>query len=193
MSEIAAIVLAAGRSSRMEGGNKLLLPWKSSTIVAQVIDSVKDAGFKKLIVVTNPVTHEYIASLGVGTVENTRYQEGMTTSIQAGVLAAGKVDGYMICPGDLPHITPEEYESVGKAFLNALNQDAMAIALPVFNGQKGHPVIFSGVYMDEILAHSEMEGCSGIIKSHSDHVVQVQMMTDHVLRDIDTKEDYSSQ
>ncbi|MCA6073489.1 nucleotidyltransferase family protein [Fulvivirga sedimenti] len=190
MSDIAVILLAAGRSSRMEGANKLLLPWQSTTISGHVVNTLREAGFDRIIGVANHITLDHLTSLGIQTIENARFMEGMTTSIQAGISVAGDAEAFMICPGDLPYITSSEYQLVADSLKKKLTSDPNAIAVPVFHGQKGHPVIFSAAYRDEIMKHTEMEGCSGIIKSNQANVLKVEMPTDHVLRDIDTREDY---
>ena len=190
MPEIGAIVLAAGRSSRMEGGNKLLLPWKGSTMLQAVIANIMAAKPSSMVVVTNPVTHEYASDLGLKVIQNEDFEKGMTTSIQRGVMALQDADAYMICPADLTAITSEEYQRVMDIFRKRFEEDPMVIAVPFFNGMKGHPVIFSARYRDMILQHKEMEGCSGIVKANSQHVLRVDMETDHILRDIDDRKAY---
>ena len=65
-----------------------------------------------------------------------------------------------------------------------------AIVVPYFNGQKGNPAIFSTQYQADILAHEQMDGCKAIIQQNQQHVVKVNMPTNHTLVDIDTPKAY---
>jgi len=115
----------------------------------------------------------------------------MTTSIHVGVKAASsQTDGYMICLSDLPLIEPCELNHLIKAFEKAINENDKLIVIPIFEGQRGNPVIFSIYYKTDILDHRGMMGCKGIVKQNPDQVLEIEMDTDHVLRDIDVVEDY---
>lgn len=153
-------------------------------------------------------------------VKNPLYQLGMTTSIQAGVQATSKESkGYMIVLGDLAQIEVTELDLLIEAFQNVIEvshkkeeaesstienssfvEDVIIegsaklhlspIVIPVFEGRKGNPVIFSDYFREAILQHSNMNGCKGIIEEHSDCVITVEMPNNHVLKDVDTPEDY---
>lgn len=66
------------------------------------------------------------------------------------------------------------------------------IVIPIFEGKQGNPVIFSHHFREAILQHSNMDGCKGIIEAHPDCVITVDMPNNHILKDIDTPEDYES-
>jgi len=91
----------------------------------------------------------------------------------------------MICLSDLPLIQPDELNHLLHAF-EAVKANNKYIAISVFEGQQGNPVIFSSIYKDKILAHKGLMGCKEIIKQNSEQVLEVEMATNHVLRDIDT-------
>ncbi len=98
----------------------------------------------------------------------------------------------MICLGDMPRITTEEYNHLITKFSDRLNTNPKAILLPFYKGQKGNPVIFSSVYRYDILKHREMEGCKVIVQSNSSHLIRVDMDSDNVLLDVDTPESYQT-
>jgi molybdenum cofactor cytidylyltransferase len=192
-----AIVLAAGLSRRMGQANKMLLPFGDSTILETTLQQLSGAGIVDIIVVTGH-EHERVKALlqnhAVQVVFNSDFEKGMTTSIQAGILAArAETQGWMICLADMPLLTAEEYALLIKQFTTALATDPKAIVQPRFHDQPGNPVIFSACYREPILALDFPEGARPIVQGHRQHIVPVPLLTDHCLRDIDTPEDFYTQ
>jgi molybdenum cofactor cytidylyltransferase len=123
---------------------------------------------------------------------NNDYEKGMTTTIQIGVEAANdKSVGYMICLSDMPFITPAEYQFLKEQFLTIWAKDPQAIVQPTFEGKRGNPTIFSSMYKKDILNLTYTEGCKPIVQANVQHVYLVEMPTDSVLKDIDSKEEYT--
>lgn len=191
---ISAIILAAGESKRMGEPNKLLLPYRCQTLIEGIVDTVLSSDVDEVIIVLGHEAariKEVCQTRPVKFVQNDNYQEGMTTSIHAGVRAAdGDADGFMICLSDLPLVEPDELNHLIYAFQEAVTANNKHIAIPVFEGQRGNPVIFSAIYKNDILDHKGLMGCKGIIKQNPEQVLEVEMATAHVLMDIDTPEDY---
>ncbi|MCH8960518.1 MAG: nucleotidyltransferase family protein [Bacteroidetes bacterium] len=191
---ITAIVLAAGESRRMGSANKLLLPFGETTLIERMVRSVRQSEADEVIVVLGHEADRVRAALDahdVAFVENDRYQEGMTTSIHAGVRAASpEAAGFMICLSDLPLIEPEELNRLIEAFKEAARDDERPIVVPTFEGRRGNPVLFPVHYKTHLLDHKGLMGCKAILKQNPDTVLEVAMATDHVLRDIDTMEAY---
>jgi molybdenum cofactor cytidylyltransferase len=189
---LSAILLAAGSSRRMGADNKLLLPWQNKPIVAATAATLLAAGFEEVIVVTGHQAPEITAAihpLPVSFVHNPLFETGMTSSIQAGVRkAAGK--GYMICLADMVLITAAEYALLKNAWEKRYALDDHCIGIPEFGGEKGNPVILPAALREEILLHSEKEGCKDLVRTWSKHHLRIPMPTDHILRDIDRPEDY---
>jgi len=191
---VSAVLLAAGSSTRMGGVNKLLLPWKSSTVIGHTILQLLASGAGELIVVTGYQHEEVVKAIDeypVTVVHNPMHASGMTGSIQAGVAAAAG-DAYMICLGDLPSIDATEYHKLVMR-ANALEQQPERfIILPRYKNEKANPVIFSSYFRRAILDHKEPEGCRGIVAANQQYVHWVEMESDHVLRDIDSTTDYQN-
>ena len=191
---VSAVLLAAGSSTRMGGVNKLLLPWKSSTVIAHTVGQVLSSGAGEVIVVTGYQHEEVKRALGdlaVSVVYNSMHASGMTGSIQSGV-AAAVGNAYMICLGDLPTINAAEY-----AKLVALAEDLEQgpepfIILPRYENVKANPVIFSRYFRQSILDHKSPEGCREIVADNKSYIHWVDMETDHVLKDIDSTTDYQN-
>lgn len=191
---ISAIILAAGESKRMGAENKLLLPFEGRPLIEHIVRTVQASEADEVIVVVGHEAEQVQAALagcGVYIVQNDHYREGMTTSIHTGVFAAAaEAEGFMIYLSDLPLIEAEELNGLIGAFKRALHENPAAIAVPVYQGQRGNPVLFSAPYRSAILNHKGLMGCKGIVKQNPDHVVHIEMPTDHILHDIDTREDY---
>jgi molybdenum cofactor cytidylyltransferase len=189
---LTAIVLSAGLSQRMGNFNKLLLKYKSKTIVETTLENILASQVNEVIVVTGYETEklkEAVSHLPVTIIYNQDYAKGMTTSIQCGIERA-KESGYMICLADMFMITALEYVSLKKAFEKDLASNSRCICVPRYNNEKGNPVIFSPYYKDLILEHKEMDGCKTIVQTNKENICWVNMPTDHVLQDMDYYEDY---
>ncbi len=189
-----AILLAAGESKRMGKIDKRFLLYKDEWLVSHTIQQLKESELEELVIVRNGINDFGLTIWGCGdcrVVINADYKRGMTTSIQKGVNACPPSTlGYMICLADQPLLTAEEYNLLLRTFEIAYLENPDTIVVPFFRGQKGNPVIFSASYQSDILAHTQMDGCKEIIQQNMQHVVKVQMPTNHTLIDIDTPEAY---
>ena len=189
---LSAIVLAAGLSKRMNGMNKLLLPYKNKTVIATVVQNILDGGIEEVIVVTgheeDKIKHA-LKDFPVHFTYNHDYTKGITTSIQQGIMHATG-DGYMICLSDMVLITPKEYATLKDAFTKHLELNKKCICMPVYKNEKGNPVIFSSFYKEAILKHEDMEGCKNIVLQNKENIDRVDIDTDHILTDMDSQDDY---
>ncbi len=192
--KLAPIILAAGLSRRMGEKNKLFLPFLGKTLLEATLENILAAEVGETVVVLGHEAvrvEDLLKNKPVQMVENPLYEMGMTTSIQAGVLAAlDGVAGYMICLADMPLISPAEYKLLADAFFQQLKMDEKAIVQPIYQGQRGNPVIFSGQYKAAILRLKYMEGCKPIVQENRAHLIQIEMPGDAVLRDADDEAAY---
>ena len=191
---ISVIVLAAGLSRRMGLENKLLLPFEGKTILETTIEQLLAAQIGLISVVVGH-EKELVKSIlkqydPLSIIENLDYKLGMTSSIQAGVRASMGND-FMICLSDMPLIQPNEYQRLRNNFIEIKKQDEYAVIQPVFKEKQGNPVIFSNFYQNFILNNENTEGCKPIVQAHKQHVYRIEMPSDSVLLDADTKEDYA--
>ena len=197
---LSVIVLAAGLSSRMGDENKLLLPFQGKTILETTISNILLADIGEVIVVVGheaekvkntlknyPLPLESGCSISI--IENVDYEKGMTTSIQTGVKDKDN-SNYMICLSDMVLIQPEEYRLLAEHFWAFYKEDEKVIVQPIFEGNRGNPVIFSSFYKKNILETTDTEGCRSVVQAHKQHVKLVEMPTNHVLQDIDIQADY---
>ncbi len=192
MPKVSAIVLAAGLSSRMGKENKLFLDYKGKWIISYIIDQIEKSIADEIIIISSELSHEILKknlTKPIKIVKNPNYKQGMTTSIQMGVSSANG-DGYMICLGDMPKIKTEDYNLLIKSFRKEHHKNNHSIIVPFYYGQKGNPVILPYAYKEEILNHTEMDGCKSIIEKNSINVIQLVMPNDRILVDIDYPEEY---
>ena len=190
---ISAIILAAGESRRMGVKNKLLLPISGEVLISNFVKSVCASNVDEVVVV---VGHEaekiedVLQGQPVRFVENLRYMEGMTSSIQTGIQAASaESEGLLICLADQPFIETSDFNRLIHEFTDLFDSESSLIIVPVFKGQRGNPVLFSRQFRDIILQHKD-EGCRDIVLKHPEYVREVEMGNDNVLQDVDTPEDY---
>jgi molybdenum cofactor cytidylyltransferase len=190
---ISAVILAAGESRRMGTQNKLLLQIGSEVLIRKFVKSVCASAADAVLVVLGHEAEKIKAVLqdqALRFVKNTYYEKGMTTSIQSGVNAASKESvGLMICLADLPFAETSDFNFLIQAFTDFRRTESSLIILPVFQGKRGNPVLFSAEFRDKLLAHNG-EGCKGIVSKYPQFVREVSMENDNLLRDIDTPEDY---
>ncbi len=190
---MSAIVLAAGLSTRMGGVNKLLLPFKSKTVIVTVVEHLINAGIEEIIVVTGNDAEQVknlLKHLDVKVIYNEDFKKGMTSSIKKGVSGV-KGNSYMICLGDMPFITNEEYLQIRTFFEKLKHLNEACICIPTYKNKKGNPVVFSSFYKSEIFKHTNIEGCKGIITGNQQNVYKLEMKEANILKDIDTADNYN--
>jgi molybdenum cofactor cytidylyltransferase len=190
-TSIGAVILAAGRSRRMVGVNKLLLAWHEQTMIETVIETVQSSGIHTPVVVLGYQAEQLrrlLTNHAVILVDNPRYREGMTTSIQVGIAAlAADLDGYLICLGDQPLLRKADLVHMFQTFQQSPRD---AIVVPEYDGRRGHPVLFSSAYRKQILNHRDLHGCRAILSAHSRQVRSVSVAYPLSLADVDSHDDY---
>jgi molybdenum cofactor cytidylyltransferase len=189
---LSAIVLAAGMSTRM-GQNKLLLLFKGKPLIAHAVDTLLASEIDEIIVVLGneaDKVQEKLRGRQVRLIENPDFREGLSTSVRAGVTAVSRqADGIMVYLADQPLLEPADVNRILRAFVHAKNA-GKSIVVPFFDRQRGNPVLLDSSYREAILGVVGDIGCKGVIKRYPDQVFVLQMESDHVIRDMDTIEEY---
>jgi molybdenum cofactor cytidylyltransferase len=179
-----AVVLAAGRSSRM-GENKLLLEVAGRTVLDRLLDALTPA-IDDVVVVTgnNPEPIRRIAEAhGVRVVHNPNHEKGMTTSFQAGLRSMGVVDGVFLVLGDQLGLRPE----LLRRMATAMEETGALIVSPTHSGKRGHPVLFGWSLAGEILA---LDGTlKEVVDEHAGEQVNIEGGEWSTI-DFDTPEDF---
>jgi molybdenum cofactor cytidylyltransferase len=189
MSEIWAIILAAGESKRMHQP-KMLLPFGNKTIIEKVIGNVISSGIKKVIVVLGSHKNNILKvtkKMPVMNCYNKNYRQGMLSSVQSGFRQMDDTcRAVLVFLGDQPGIGPDVINSLTDAY----RKSGKGIIMPVFNNERGHPLLFDSKYRDEITGLDPSATLRDLVRKFSDDVLEVKVKTESVLKDIDTKDDY---
>ena len=183
---IAALLLAAGKSSRM-GSNKMLEEIDGRPMVARTAQRLLSSRARPIVAVLGNQADEVDKALGklpVERVENPDYANGLSTSLKRGLAALpADIAGVVVCLGDMPLIAGRDIDRLIAAF-NPL--EGRAIIVPTRRGRRGNPVLWSRQFFSEIMALSGDRGARKLIDEHADLVAEIEMDNDSVLIDIDT-------
>lgn len=186
---VAAVVLAAGRSSRMGGANKLLAELDGKPMVRRVTETVIRAGLDPVVVVLGhdaDAVGQVLEGLPLRFTVNPRYATGIGSSVGAGIEAIdGEVDGAMVVLGDMPWITAADLRTVVEAFAP---EDGRGICVPVVSGRRGNPVLWGARHFARLRGLEGDVGGRHLLEEHARDVYGVSVGGDGVLRDIDTPE-----
>ncbi len=188
---ISAILLAAGESKRM-GQPKQLLPFRGSTLLGQIVENLLQSQAAETIVVLGSQAEEIIRQIArepVRIVVNQEFEQGMSSSIKCGLSHISEAaDGVMIVLGDQPLIEKETIDLL----IERHRQSERGIILPVYNGIRGHPVIFAMKYKDELMRLTGDIGGKQIVERHPSDVLEVEVDSESVVTSIDAESDYQS-
>lgn len=186
---IAAVILAAGRSTRMGARNKLLIEVQGLPMVRRVAAQILAARAQPCVVVTGHEADAVRAALhgcAVSFAHNPDFQLGLSGSLHAGINALpGDVDGALICLGDMPDVRAAHVQKLIAAFDPS---EGRAICVPTHHGKRGNPVLFSAQFFPEMMALSGDTGARRLIGAHGDQVCEVPMDDAAILLDLDTPE-----
>jgi molybdenum cofactor cytidylyltransferase len=183
---IAGVLLAAGAARRF-GGGKLLHPLQDGVPVGISALRRLQAAVDALVVVVRPEDQTLAArfrSEGAPVVFCADADLGMAHSLAAGVAATRGAGGWIIALADMPNVRSATIRAVA----DQLSRGAR-IVLPVFRGQRGHPVGFAQRCGDELLALHGDHGARALLERHAAEVVKLEVDDPGVLQDVDTRED----
>jgi xanthine dehydrogenase accessory factor len=187
--KVGAIVVAAGLSRRMEGENKLVAEVNGKAIVAHVVDALVAAAIDPVLVVVGHRADEVRNSLegrSVRFVENPNYEEGLGSSIRAGFQAlGGSVEAALVALGDMPRLSSEHVSKIVGAFDP---KGPRSICVPVHEGRRGHPVLWSSRHFVEMDELSGDVGARGLLDRHADKIRLVPIDDGAIHFDVDTRE-----
>lgn len=194
---LTAVVLAAGRSTRMAGADKLHLPWAGGTVLAAVLRAVCGAPVAEVLVVTGPAAAAFAslpAAYGVRLVPNPEAAAGLAASIRRGVQAARpEAAGYLIVPGDLPLLQASTVAMLCAVFHDHRRMHPRpGIVRPHHAGRPGHPVLFDAAFRDVLCALRGDAGARDLLRQHRDDLVAVPVDDPGTVHDVDTPAAYAA-
>lgn len=185
---VAAIVLAAGRSTRMAPYNKLLVADRAGKpMIARVVDNILSSRARPVFVVTGHREAEVRAAIGgrpVTFVAASDYADGLAASLKAGIAALPEeIGGAIVCLGDMPLVTGRVIDRLIDSFDP---DEGRMIVAPTHEGRIGNPILWERSFFAEMLALQGDAGARALLKRHAEQVAEIPMDDDAVLRDFDT-------
>jgi molybdenum cofactor cytidylyltransferase len=190
---IAAVLLAAGRSTRMGGPNKLLAEIGGRALVRIVAEEVLASRARPVVVVTGhqgDKVERALAGLPVTFAHNPDFARGLSTSLRVGIAAMPDgLDGAVVCLGDMPRVDAILIDRLITAFDP---EKGALIAVPVTEGKRGNPVLWARRFFSDLLAIEGDIGARHLIAGFRDAVVEVAIDGRAHLMDIDTPEALSA-
>jgi molybdenum cofactor cytidylyltransferase len=187
--KVGALILAAGRGTRMGGPNKLLAEVAGKPLVRHAVGAALASKAAPVVVVTGHEAEKVataLAGLDVTLVHNPAYADGLSTSLKAGLARFGdEVDGALVLLGDMPRVTSGLLDELIDAFDPA--GGALAV-VPVRDTHRGNPVLFSKLFFPELQTLTGDVGARGLLGSHGEAVVEVPVSDEAAFFDVDTPE-----
>lgn len=195
---VAALVLAAGRSTRMAPDNKLLLCGADGQpMVGRVVQACVGSRAACVVVVTGHQSDAVETAVGevsrsekIRFVHAARFAEGLSASLRAGLTALPpEVGAALVCLGDMPMVGAAAMNSIIAAHAPSRGH---GIVVPVWHGRRGNPVLWDRRFFAEICALSGDAGARGLMQGHADSLCEVMADDESVLTDFDDPADGSA-
>jgi molybdenum cofactor cytidylyltransferase len=172
------------------GAQKLLLPFGGKTVISHIVDQIAGSLVDKIIVVAGDESdrvREQLSGRDVSIVVNPDCGAEMLSSVSCGIRALPEgCRCVLVALGDQPGITTDLVNEM----VNAFKGTGKGIVAPVCQGKRGHPILFSIRYCNEILTRFEDIGLRGLAQTHADDVFELNVSSPAVLCDMDCPEDY---
>ncbi len=189
-ARIAALLLAAGESRRMDRP-KPLLPWLGTTLIAYQAEQLILAGCQPIVVVLGAEARRIAVPLrhfrGLILVCNPLYTMGKTTSLLAGLRALPPG----IAPLLIAAVDQPRRAQTFRQLLDAHREGRAPITVPVYQGRRGHPPVLSTALLPALEDLSEeRQGLRELMQRYHSETVEVPMESPEVLIDLNTPEEY---
>jgi len=191
---VAVLLLAAGRSTRMGGPNKLLQETDGAPLVVHAATAALASQAVEVVVVLGHMADQVRAAIeqAIGTnaklrfVTNPDFADGLSTSVRTGIAAlGGDVDAAIVQLGDMPGVNSMLLDRLMAAFSPV---EGRSICVPTVGGKRGNPVLWDRRFFAEMAKVSGDTGAKHLIGEHTDLVCEVEMSGEAAITDIDTPE-----
>lgn len=187
-----AVILAAGESRRM-GTQKLLLPFGDATVIESIVRTALASRVDRVLAVLGAdrdAVRQKLEPLGTDFAINEDFAKGMLSSVQAGFKALpADAEAAVVMLGDQPFLPARVVDAVVEAF----RRSGKGIVVPAFQGHRGHPVLVSLKYRDEVLALDPTDGLRRLMHAHPEDIIEAEVEDANILRDMDVPEDYANE
>ena len=190
MSDVAAVILAAGRSKRM-GAFKPLLPFGKQTVIESTIDYLRKGGADPVVVVLGHRAEEVrarVSHLNLLCVVNPAPDSEMNASIAVAVRELSvTTKATLIALADHPAVPPAVVSSLIETW-----RHGASLVIPTWHNRGGHPVLIDLRYRDELKHLDPERGLRALFEAHRDEVKRIPVDSPYIARDMDTWDDYAA-
>jgi molybdenum cofactor cytidylyltransferase len=190
---IPAVVLAAGRSSRMGRAKATLAVDTTDSFLTRIVRTFLDAGVDDVVVVVGHQADAVVSSFSTSGlparfVVNHEYDRGQWSSLVAGLGVVDRpgVSAALITLVDVPLVTPETVRAV----IECYRRTRAPVVRPTSGGRHGHPLLVDRSLFQELRAADPASGAKPIIRAHASSAGDLEIADEGAFRDIDTEEDY---
>lgn len=186
------LILAAGASTRM-GKPKQQLGYQNATLLQHTVQTalaIKNAVVLVVLGANYELIEPDMAALPVKIVNNENWEQGMASSIKAGIMALKEsfpgVQGVLLMLCDQPFV----HAALLEQLINACQDSNKAIAACTYQNTYGAPVLFGKLYFDELLNLQGEQGAKPLLLKHNDRIKSIFFAQGKI--DIDTPHDYKN-
>jgi molybdenum cofactor cytidylyltransferase len=187
---LAAVILAAGGSSRM-GQPKQLLKFRGTSLLRRAIDTALAVPTEQVIVVLGHAADQLMPeceATAATVVINDQWQEGVSTSLRGGLAAVGSdARGVFIYPADMPLVTPEALREL----VHRQQASGRPAAMTEAGGVRGVPVFITRSLFPSLMIQEGDVGGAQYLRAHPEAVEAVHFDDPDLIRDVDRPEDYA--
>lgn len=192
--KVSAILLAAGLSRRMGTENKLLKKTNGLPLVLHAAQALAQSKVEDIIAVLGHEADAVEAALSniaqLRCIVAPNYAAGIAHSLKAGLAALSQdADGALICLGDMPFVSSDIFNDLIAAFDPVAGRSIVA---PIYNGQRGNPVLWGRRFFADMSELSGDEGARKLLLSHHELLFELDVNTPHVVTDMDCPKDFES-
>ena len=191
-NHLAAVILAAGYSSRMSDF-KPLLPLGHSTVIETALSTFLNANIKDITVILGHRADDLKPVLdrsNIHWINNGRYDDGMYSSVISAISELSlrtSVKGVFLLPADMPLVRRLTIEKIAMVY----SKSESHIFYPTYLKQRGHPPLLLSDLFPDILAWKGPDGLQSFLEQHEEQACEVEVQDEGILMDIDTPEDYA--
>jgi len=188
---ISAILLAAGKSKRMGGENKLAKKIQGIPLIKHSVRNILASSIGELIIVLGHqkrIVEEVIGkNEKIKFVFNKDFESGMASSIKTGLYnLSEKTEAFFICLGDMPMVNSNIYNQLIKS------RNQKNIIVPTYNGQQGNPVLFDKSMKEKVMDITGDVGAKKILELNKDKILNLEINDQSVTKGFNTQDDFSS-
>ncbi len=173
------------------GTDKALLRYQGRTFLETILQTLRDAGIERVLVVLGHHAEEIQRALNLADVQvviNRDYKRGQTSSLQAGLqaLADAEIEAMVLCLVDHPAVPAETIRQLVAVF----GQSGAPVVIPTYEGQRGHPVVIGRALFKEVSMLKTGDAANAVIRKYRDRTQFLAVADRAILLDVDDPTTY---